>query len=124
MSVVAYHQLRQPSSPNLCLSRPVPCSHLCVPAPVTLHSAVPDTACLCPNEYSRLEDPSTCVRVSRDPDETEIKRGDVEKVLEEILKDEINKDTKQHNLTGLVVGVLVCLGVLTSVVSSKPNAKS
>lgn len=117
MSVAAYHQLRQPSSPNLCPSRHVPCSHICVPAPVILDTAaVTATACLCPKQYSRLEDHSTCVKVSQDQEETEIKQLDVEKVLEEIIKDEINEDTEQQNLTGLLLGLLVGLGVLTSVV--------
>jgi hypothetical protein len=52
MFVASYHQLRQLSSPNLCLSRPVSCSHICVPAPATLHSAVPASTCLCPRQYS------------------------------------------------------------------------
>ena len=55
MSVAVWHSYRQPSSPNLCLSRPLPCSHLCVPAPSRPHKAgivspghSPASTCFCP----------------------------------------------------------------------------
>ena len=117
MSVTAYHQLMQPSSPNLCLARPILCSHICVPAPapLTLPSTLP-TTCLCPRQYSRLEDHSTCVFISTKSGDTETRQADVKTVSKEVLKDTTVEETEGGNLTGLLIGFLVVLGVLISVV--------
>ena len=118
MSIATYHQLRQPYSPNLCLTRPVPCSHLCVPAPILLPSAI-TTSCLCPKHYSRLENHATCVLIDSmvlAEKEKEISHANAKSNPKEVLEDETKDENEEDNLTGLIVGLLVGFGVLISLV--------
>jgi hypothetical protein len=134
MAVKAYHQFLQPSSPNLCLTRSNPCSHLCVPVPHILHMAgksnqslfrsenLPLTKCLCPSDHILLDNNSTCRH--RDWNTTKIEQSQKlvkVKVLEEVLQEEI-KELKlvreQENLyTGLLVGAAAGISVLLTLVS-------
>jgi len=133
MAVKAFHQFIQPSSTNLCLTRPVPCSHICVPVPRITHQAYnnsqpadnsenfPLTSCLCPSDHVLLENNSTCRH--KDWNATKSlqseKLEDV-KVLEEVLQEEI-KELKlvreEENLyTGLLVGAAAAIFVLITLI--------
>ena len=68
-------------------------------------------------QYSRLEDHSTCVFISTESGDTETRQADVKTVSKEVLKDTTVEETEGGNLTGLLIGFLVVLGVLISVVN-------
>lgn len=130
MAVRVYHQFLQPSSSNLCLARSVPCSHLCVPVPQSLHMASntttraenqAQTVCLCPSHFMLLEDNATCVH--RDGNMTGVEHskqvGEVT-VLEEVLQEEIKElklvKDQEHLYTGLLVGAAAGISVLLSLI--------
>lgn len=129
MSVKTYHKFKQPFSANLCLSRQVPCTHICVPTLHILYSALPvtkltysrqpssPTACLCPKHFNKLEDHSTCVNMEEGEDKR--RQEEVVRVLEAVLKEEtVDKTKEKDDITGLFVGLLVGLCVLTSLIAS------
>eukprot|EP00090_Calanus_glacialis_P045256 TRINITY_DN8275_c0_g1_i1.p1 TRINITY_DN8275_c0_g1~~TRINITY_DN8275_c0_g1_i1.p1 ORF type:complete len:231 (-),score=55.21 TRINITY_DN8275_c0_g1_i1:405-1013(-) len=133
MAVKAYHQFLQPSSPNLCLTRSIPCSHLCIPVPHILHMAgnsnqssfrnenLALTKCLCPSDHILLDNNSTCRHSDWNTTKIEQSEKLVEvKVLEEVLQEEI-KELKlvreQENLyTGLLVGAAAGISVLLTLI--------
>ena len=67
ISVAVWHAFRQPASPSPCASRPLKCSHTCVPAPILPHKAgvlqpkkTSSTTCLCPTDHLLAKDGATC----------------------------------------------------------------
>jgi len=130
MAVKAYHQFLQPSSTNLCLARPTPCSHICVPVPYTLHMAgnktsksenIDHTKCLCPRDFMLLENNATCrprswnvSMVGHSEDMGEVT------VLEEVLQEEIKElklvREQEHLYTGLLVGAAAGISVLLTLI--------
>jgi len=130
MAVKAYHQFLQPSSTNLCLTRSIPCSHICVPVPPTLHMAgnntrtsenIELTKCLCPSDFVLLENNATCRH--REWNVSLVGQGDKVgegKVLEEVLQEEIKElklvREQEHLYTGLLVGAAAGISVLLTLI--------
>ena len=68
VSIAVWHAYRQPASPSLCASRPINCSHICVPRPILPNKAGVSppketswTTCLCGKDHLLAEDGATCL---------------------------------------------------------------
>ena len=107
--------MRQPPSKNLCLTRSIPCSHICVPSPQERTT----TACLCPRHLIKLVDEATC-----GPTVTEIEAGlkfgrkesDMLNVSTNAEIVEVVEDESGNHLLAPILGIVIVIVVLLLIV--------
>eukprot|EP00092_Neocalanus_flemingeri_P041600 GFUD01045305.1.p1 GENE.GFUD01045305.1~~GFUD01045305.1.p1 ORF type:complete len:884 (+),score=164.86 GFUD01045305.1:115-2766(+) len=127
MSLQVYHQLRQPTSTNLCLARPTKCSHICVPSPQILHPVSDQieplkdqetTTCLCPRDLVKSDDGARCVSKKIDKMEVfiqaEIDSDISEKGTKEELAEIVKEDGYDYHLLAVILGTVVAIILLAA----------